>query len=140
MFLIRRQQADAPNHCSISNNSFYVSFMVLLQLQCPSGSDPPQATGSAPQGAPLRYAVCHTACSSAFIRHGSSCVLHATSFITSSVTLHFTSLAAWPFALRLGSLSCCTMQVYKAAQILSQTTLQYSLGSITLHYGLHSLQ
>ena len=63
--------------------------MVLLHLHCPSG-------------APLRYAVCHTSCSSYGIRHGSSCVLHATSFISSSVPLHYTSFAADPFASRLG--------------------------------------
>lgn len=43
--------------------------MVLAHLHCPSG-------------APLRFAVCHTTCSSYGIRHGSSCVLHATSFIS----------------------------------------------------------
>jgi hypothetical protein len=56
--------------------------MVLLHLHCPSG-------------APLRYTVCHTACSSYGIRHGSFCVLHATSFITSSVPLHFTTCPAF---------------------------------------------
>ena len=59
--------------------------MVLLHLHCPSG-------------APLRYAVCHTSCSSYGIRHGSSCVLHATSFISSFVPLHYTSFVAKPFA------------------------------------------
>ena len=63
--------------------------MVLLHLHCPSG-------------APLRYAVCHTSCSSYGICHGSYCVLHATSFISSSVPLHYTSFVANPFASRLG--------------------------------------
>jgi len=63
--------------------------MVLAHLHCPSG-------------APLHYAVCHTACSSYSIRHGSYCVLHATSFISSSVPLHYTSFVANPFASRLG--------------------------------------
>ena len=35
------------------------------------------------------------------IPHGSYCVLHATSFITSFVPLHYTSFAAKPFASRL---------------------------------------
>ena len=55
--------------------------MVLLHLHCPSGAS-------------LRYAVCHTSCSSYGIRHGSYCVLHATSFISSFVTLHYTSFVA----------------------------------------------
>jgi hypothetical protein len=38
-----------------------------------------------------------------FIPHGSYCVLHATLFITSFVTLHFASFAAWPFASSLSS-------------------------------------
>lgn len=63
--------------------------MVLLHLHCPSGAS-------------LRYAVCHTSCRSYGIRHGSYCVLHATSFITSFVPLHYTSFAARPFAARLG--------------------------------------
>jgi len=63
--------------------------MVLLHLHCPSGAS-------------LRYAVCHTSCSSYGIRHGSYCVLHATSFITSFVPLHYTSFAARPFATRQG--------------------------------------
>lgn len=65
--------------------------MVLLHLHCPSG-------------APLRFAVCHTACSSYGIRHGSYCVLHATSFISSFVPLHYTTFAACPFATRHGTL------------------------------------
>ena len=36
------------------------------------------------------------------IPHGSYCVLHATSFISSFVTLHYTSFAAKPFASRPG--------------------------------------
>ena len=66
--------------------------MVLLHLHCPSGAS-------------LRYAVCHTSCSSYGIRHGSYCVLHATSFITFFVPLHYTSFAACPFAARQGILS-----------------------------------
>ena len=63
--------------------------MVLLHLHCPSGAS-------------LIYAVCHTSCSSCGIRHGSYCVLHATSFISSFVPLHYTTFAAKPFAPRQG--------------------------------------
>ena len=66
--------------------------MVLAHLHCPSG-------------APLRFAVCHTTCSSYGIRHGSFCVLHATSFISSFVPLHYTTFVARPFATRHGTLS-----------------------------------
>lgn len=66
--------------------------MVLLHLHFPSGAS-------------LRYAVCHTSCSSYGIRHGSYCVLHATSFITSFVPLHYTSFVAGPFAARQGILA-----------------------------------
>jgi hypothetical protein len=37
VFVIRRQQAIMPNHCSQSNTFLYYTFMVLLSLQCPSG-------------------------------------------------------------------------------------------------------
>ena len=37
VFVIRRQQAIMPNHCSQSNAFPYYTFMVLLSLQCPSG-------------------------------------------------------------------------------------------------------
>ena len=63
--------------------------MVLLHLHCPSGAS-------------LRYAVCHTSCSSYGIRHGSYCVLHATSFISSFVPLHYTTFAAKPFCCKAG--------------------------------------
>jgi len=66
--------------------------MVLLHLHCPSGAS-------------LRYAVCHTSCSSYGIRYGSYCVLHATSLITSFVPLHYTSFVARPFAARPGILA-----------------------------------
>ena len=70
-----------PNQCSSSNTFVYYTCMVLLHLHCPSG-------------APLRYAVCHAALQFLLIPHGSSCGLHATLFISSSVSLHFTSFAA----------------------------------------------
>jgi hypothetical protein len=49
---MRRQQADAPNHCSSSNKSIYVLLCIA------AAASPPLAD------APLLYAVCHTACSS----------------------------------------------------------------------------
>lgn len=85
VFLMPIRQADVPNQCSSSNKAVHKSFMVLLHLHCPSG-------------APLRFAVCHTTCSSYGIRHGSFCVLHATSFISSFFPLHYTTFVAWPFA------------------------------------------
>ena len=82
--------------------------MVLLHLHCPSGAS-------------LRFAVCHTACSSYGIRHGSSCVLHATSFISSFVPLHYTTFAAWPFAARQGILSDPHSLIQKYAPAFPQT-------------------
>jgi hypothetical protein len=127
VFLMPIRQADAPNQCSSSNKAVYKSFMVLLHLHCPSGAS-------------LRYAVCHTACSSYGIRHGSSCVLHATSFISSFVPLHYTTFVACPFAARHGTLSDTQSNSTSDAHTFSQATLQYSLGSIPLDYVLHSFR
>ena len=121
------RQADAPNQCSSSNKAFYKSFMVLLHLHCPSGAS-------------LRYAVCHTACSSYGIRHGSYCVLHATSFISFFVPLHCTTFAARPFAARHGTLPNTQSKAQVMHIPFRKPTLQYSLGSISLHYILHSFQ
>lgn len=93
-----------------------------------------------PSGAPFHYAVCHTTCCSHGIRHGSSCVLHATSFITSFVPLHYTTFVARPFAARHGTLSWAQRKGTSDAHTFSQATLQYSLGSIPLHYVLHSFR
>ena len=74
------------------------------------------------------------------IPHGSYCVLHATSFISSSVSLHYTTFAARPFAARHGTLSN-TQSIAQVMHIpFRKPTLQYSLGSIPLHYVLHSFQ
>lgn len=83
--------------------------MVLLHLHYPSGAS-------------LRYAVCHTSCSSYGIRHGSYCVLHATSFITSFVPLHYTSFAAYPFASRLGIPYLITETRHRECTSLSQAS------------------
>jgi len=122
------RQADAPNQCSSSNQICLLTFKVLLHLHCPSGAS-------------LRYAVCHTSCSSYGIRHGSYCVLHASSFITSSVTLHYTSFVANPFASRQGIPVANTQIKTKGiAPAFRKPALQYSPGFISLHYVIHSLQ
>jgi len=71
MFVISCQQADMPNHCCNCNA--------------------------------LRAAIAGLSYSLQFllIPHGSYGVLHATSFISSFVPLHYTSFAAKPFASRL---------------------------------------
>jgi hypothetical protein len=86
VFVIRRQQVDMPNHCISSNKIVYYTFMVLLHMQCPSGC----------------YAGLSYYLQFLLIPHGSYCVLHATSFITSFVPLHYTTFAANTFASRLG--------------------------------------
>src|SRR5665647_508472 len=78
-------------------------------LQCPSGSP----------GFLYRIA-CHTEPVEVLSHYlqllqptfvAATCVLHATSFITSFVPLHFTSFAANTFASRHGTLSCHTEPV-----------------------------
>ena len=74
----------------------------------------------------------------AFVR-AATCVLHATSFISSFVTLHYTSFIAC---------HCCkawhTCHTQIKAQVMHipfrKPTLQYSLGSFPLHYVLYSFQ
>ena len=127
VFLMPIRQADVPNQCSSSNEICLQSFMVLLHLHCPSGAS-------------LRYAVCHTSCSSYGIRHGSYCVLHATSFITSFVPLHYTSFVACPFAARQGILANPHNRHESMHLPFRNPSLQYSPGFITLHYVIHSLQ
>jgi hypothetical protein len=74
------------------------------------------------------------------IPHGSYCVLHTTSFISSFVPLHFTTFAACLFASRHGTLSGTQSKAQVMHIPFSKLSLQYSLGSIPLHYVLHSLQ
>lgn len=121
------RQADVPNQCSSSNKAVYKSFMVLLHLHCPSGAS-------------LRFAVCHTSCSSYGIRHGSFCVLYATSFISSFVPLHYTTFVACPFATRHGTLSKAQSKPQVMHIPFRKPTLQYSLGFIPLHFVLHSFR
>ena len=124
VFVIRRQQVDMPNHCISSNKIVYYTFMVLLHMQCPSGC----------------YAGLSYYLQFLLIPHGSSCVLHATSFITSFVPLHYTTFAANTFASKLASHSKTQCNTHGNAPAFRKPMLQYSPGSIPLHYVIHSLQ
>jgi hypothetical protein len=122
--LRRRQQADTPNHCSSSNKSVYK----LLWYCCTCNA--------------LRAAIAGLSYCLQFLRlrSGSYCVLHATSFITSFVTLHYTSFAAKQFASSHGLHCHYPIQDTCSHMPFRKPTLQYSLGSITLHYVIHLLQ
>ena len=75
------------------------------------------------------------------IPHGSYCVLHATSFISSFVPLHYTTFAAKPFATWQGIPSHTQKAIHMGMHLpFRKPSLQYSLGFITLHYVIHSLQ
>ena len=65
-----------------------------------------------------------------FIPHGSYCVLHATSFITSFVPLHYTSFVAKPFA------SCWASQAMHIPSHRECTSL--SQANPTILTGFHS--
>jgi len=125
VFVIRRQQVDMPNHCISSNKIVYYTFMVLLHMQCPSGC----------------YAGLSYYLQFLLIPHGSYCVLHATSFITSFVPLHYTTFAAKPLASRPGiPFALAQINAHGMHQPFRKPALQYSPGSISLHYVIHSLQ
>src|SRR5262249_25374126 len=80
------------------------TFMVLLHMQCPSGC----------------YAGLSYYLQFLLISHGSYCVLHATSFITSFFPLHYTTFAANTFASSLGIPYLNTMQHTWECTSLSQ--------------------
>jgi hypothetical protein len=101
--------------------------MVLAKLQCPSG-------------ATLRFAVCHSSCSSSSFLTAATCVLHATSFISSFVPLNYTTFAAKQFASRHGTLSTAQNKAQVMHIPFAKPLLQYSPGSTPLYYVLHSLQ
>ena len=84
---------EAKQMCQTSAAAAIKHFINLYGIAAPA----------LPFGATLHFAVCHTACSSYGIRHVSSCVLHATSFISSFVPLHYTTFVAHPFATRHGT-------------------------------------
>lgn len=71
---------------------------------------------------------------------GSYCVLHATSFISSFVPLHYTTFAAKPFATRQGIPGHTQSNTHGMHLPFRKPSLQYSLGFIPLHYVIHSLQ
>lgn len=75
------------------------------------------------------------------IPHGSYCVLHATSFITSFVPLHYTSFAAKLFASRPGNPKQNTMQHTLGCTSLSQAIPAILTGfhSATLHHSFTSV-
>lgn len=107
----------------------------------------------------LRYrsAVCHAACSSLCLRSGSSCVLHPSSFIPSSVPLHSTRSPpticskAWqsfpshnPTLHTLPQTQAPSLTVQEMPPSPAHTFLQSlpisSLSSIPLHSVVHSFQ
>ena len=99
--------------------------MVLLHMQCPSGC----------------YAGLSYYLQFLLIPHGSYCVLHATSFISSFVPLHYTTFAAKPFATWQGIPSHTQKTIQMGMHLpFRKPSLQYSLGFIPLHYVIHSLQ
>lgn len=111
VFLIRRQQADAPNHCS----NYMFSFNFLYG----------HAVATMPSGAPLRSAVCHTACSSSPFVTAAFCVLRNTSFIRFFTTLHFTSFATHPFASRQGICHCVSPYVIARNEAITRMHLPF---------------
>jgi hypothetical protein len=121
--LRRRQQADTPNHCSIWHKSSKI--LLWYASNC-------NALRAATAG--LSYCLQFLR-----LRSGSYCVLHATSFITSFVPLHYTSFAAIHL---LQGMSCIPSTLSNTCSHIPfrKPTLQYSLGSIPLHYIIHSLQ
>ena len=77
-----------PNHCSSSNKSFYK----LLWYCCTCNA----------QGCSVSLRSLSCRLQFLLIPHGSYSVLHATSFISSFVPLHYTTFASNPFATRQG--------------------------------------
>ncbi len=75
------------------------------------------------------------------LRSGSYCVLHATSFITSFVPLHYTSFAAKPFASRQGIPSHTQSNAHGNAPAFSQAcpTILTGLHSASLRHSFTSV-
>ncbi len=102
------RQADAPNQCSSANKSVYKLLWywhTCIALRV------------------LRYAsqfVTLLAAHTAFVT-AATCVLHATSFISSFVPLHYTTFAARPFAARHGTLSHTQSKSTSDAHSFSQS-------------------
>ena len=135
MFVIRRQQAIMPNHCSSSNKSF-INFYGIAAPAMPFGCS-----------ASLRSLSC--CLQFLLIPHGSYCVPHATSFISSFVPLHYTTFAIIPFASSLGIPLAIHTAIHKGMhqpfrklthKPITLSLSKCSLGFISLHYVIHSLQ
>lgn len=121
------RQVAAPNQCS-SANSLFMSLTwhwhTCIALRV------------------LRFAtqfVTLLATPAACVR-AATCVLHATSFFTSFVPLHFTTFVAGHLATSPGDPGANTRSIHPGRPAISLPSLPYSLGSISLHYVLHSYQ
>lgn len=88
VFVIRRQQAARQTIAAAAINLF-INFYGIAAPAMPSG----YSVSLRSLSCCLRFLL---------IPHGSYCVLHAPSFISSFVTLHYTTFVANPFASRLG--------------------------------------
>mgnify|MGYP003578972408 CR=1 FL=1 len=121
------RQADAPNHCSIANKAIYETCMVLAKLTMPFGCF-----------ATLR-SLSHCL---QLIRHSSRQLLcpscHLIHFVLRSATLHH--VRSLTICYKAWHTILSTKQSTSDAHTFSQATLQYLLGSIPLHYVLHSFQ
>ena len=94
--------------------------MVLLHLQCPSG-------------APLRYAVCHAACSSSsFLTAAPVSFTKLRSFLPRYASLHHVRSQAICFSTWHPAANT-QIRHGRMHSSLRKPTLQYSLGFITLH-------
>ena len=120
------RQVVAPNHCSIANKSVYVPFMVLAKLTMPFGCS-----------ATLR-SLSHFL-QFLLIPHGSYCVLHTTSFISSSIPLHFTTFAAKHLRQGMAHYQH-TKQSTSDAHTFSQANAAILTGFHSAALVLHSLQ
>lgn len=102
-------------------------FMVFAHLHCPSGAS-------------LHYAVCYTTCCSYSLRMGSylcpSC--HFVHFVLRSA--NYTTFIAMSLLQGMAHPSSPQIKTQVMHIPFRKSTLQYSLGSIPLHYVLYSLQ
>ena len=116
-----------PNQCSSANKAVYI--LVRYWHTCIALRV-------------LRFAsqfVTLLAAPTACVR-AATCVLHASSFISSFVPLHYTTFAAFDIAKRHGTLSSTQGKAQVMHIPFRKPSLQCSLGSISLHYVLHSFQ
>ena len=137
VFLMPIRQADAPNQCNIANKAVYETCMVLAKLTMPFRCF--AALRSLSHCLQLiRHSSRQLLCPSCHLIHV-ACAADPCGIIRSATLHHVRSLTV-----------CCkawhTIQQHKSintsdAHTFPQNhTLQYSLGSIPLHYVLHSFQ